>query len=70
MRYRISYLQKQIKAWEEFYLNYPLMDSLLDPIKHEYHILKRTLYSNKNKYGTRKPLLGENCPVIEFFDSK
>ena len=70
MRYRISYLQKQIKAWEEFYLNYPLMDSLLDPIKHEYHILKRTLYINKNKYGTRKPLLGENCPVIEFFDPK
>ncbi len=70
MRYGISYLQKQIKAWEEFYFNYSLMDSLLDPLKHEYHALKRMMYKNKKQEGSRSPLLGDFKALIESFNPK
>ena len=70
MRYGKSYLQKQIKAWEEFYFNYSLMDSLLDPLKHEYHALKRTMYKNKKNEGSRSPLLGDFKALIDSFNPK
>lgn len=49
MKYIKQYQGKQIKAWEDFYLNYQVMLTLLEPIKKIYKEKLKAMYNKSNE---------------------